>query len=121
MFVAAAYFLYSFALRKSLSTITMAFSPFKVEAGIFRKCNVLSPSLICESFLTDTFLKSALTASFETENPASSTAFFMASKLIGVPDLKLISNDEVLILALTDSIKGSLSSAILIALVHIAQ
>jgi len=45
----------------------------------------------------------------------------MASKLIGVPDLKLISNEEVLILALTDSIKGSLSSAILIALVHIAH
>src|SRR5688572_7483991 len=121
MVVAAAYFLCSFALRKSLSTMTTDFSPFNVEAGTFRKWKVLSPILTWESLLIATFLKSVLTASLATENPAPSTAVFMASKLTGEPALKLMSNEDVLIFGFTDSTNGSLSNAILMALVHMAQ
>jgi len=119
--VAAAYFLYSFELTKLLSTICTDFSPFSVDDGTFRKWNVFPPITTCASFLTATFLKSAFTASFDTEKPAPSTAVLIASKLTGFPALKIISNEEDLMSGFTDSTKGSLSSAMLIALVHMAQ
>src|SRR3954469_22577468 len=95
--VADAYFLKSFALTKSLSTITIDFSPFNVEAGTLRKWSVLPPTCTCASLLTATFLKSVFMASLDTEKPAPCTAAFIASKFIADPGLKLTLNDELLI------------------------